>query len=181
MHHESQCATSCITFVCAYVLRLAPIDTAAYDDSGGTVGKNCTRRVPRRGSSLTLRGVSTMLTHSLHTHARAPLIARRVFDILNYPVLVSIVDESVVCTAVNPRLDRRIPARQRRLRDSFFFHALFCPFHAAKLSPQQRTRAVRNNLIHYARLPRLAIFNATIRTRERTHTRMSQRMFSYLM
>lgn len=34
------CTARCITSVCAYVLRLAPIDIATDDDSGGTVGKN---------------------------------------------------------------------------------------------------------------------------------------------
>lgn len=64
LHHESQCAASCITYVCAYVLRLAPIDTAA-DDSGGTVGKN--RCDAFRG--LRVHAVSTMLTYARTTHA----------------------------------------------------------------------------------------------------------------
>jgi len=65
LHHESQCAASCITYVCAYVLRLAPIDTAA-DDSGGTVGKN--RCDAFRG--LRVHAVSRMLVYARRTHIR---------------------------------------------------------------------------------------------------------------
>lgn len=39
-HNVLHRALSRVAFVCAYVLRLAPIDTATNDDGDGTVGKN---------------------------------------------------------------------------------------------------------------------------------------------
>jgi len=66
--HESQCATNCITYVCAYVLRLAPIDTAA-DDSGGTVGKNrCDA----------FRGLRVHAVSTTHAHTQAFDLAARI-------------------------------------------------------------------------------------------------------
>lgn len=65
-HEAHDCITSrsvrpsCITSVCAYVLRLPPIDTAA-DDSGGTVGKNACDAI--RGSR-PCRELRQCTTHS---------------------------------------------------------------------------------------------------------------------
>lgn len=45
------CTARCIASVCAYVLRLASIDIATDDGSGGTVGKNASDAFQRRSSS----------------------------------------------------------------------------------------------------------------------------------
>lgn len=170
LHHESQCAASCITSVCAYVLRLAPIDTAA-DDGGGTVGKNAC-------DAFRVRAVS-------FDNARARLISRRVFDIPNYSE-INLGDRlSADPIGLVSKTRPRLYAPFARLESAIHsFSARFYPFHAAKLFPLNRA-AVRNNLIHYARLPRLVIFNAAIYTvcaRVCMHTpARPTSAFSYLM
>lgn len=146
MHHESQCAASCITYVCAYVLRLAPIDTAA-DDSGGTVGKN--RCDTFRG--LRVHAVTTMLarmharthvrrtTHEART-LRGPLISRRAFDVLNYPESADIDYRRIGC--LNSPGTRTAPhrvytAKLDRIYNSSFLSA-FVLFTRGKLFPQPR-------------------------------------------
>lgn len=137
LHHESQCAASCITYVCAYVLRLAPIDTAA-DDSGGTVGKN--RCDTFRG--LRVHAVTTMLAR-MHARTydartlRGPLISRRAFDILNYPESADIDYRRIGCLN-SPGAPRRVyTAKLDRIYNSYFLSA-FVLFTRGKLFPQPR-------------------------------------------
>lgn len=128
--------------MCAYVLRLAPIDTAA-DDGGGTVGKNAC-------DAFRVRAVSCR-----ELRQRAFDLSRRVFDIPNY--------SRIDLSAIDYRRIRNGSLAFARLNLQFILFTRFYPFHAAKLFPLNRA-AVRNNLIHYARLPRLVIFNAAIYT-----------------
>ena len=55
------CTARCITSVCAYVLRLAPIDIATDDYSGGTVGKNASDAFHRPRRRVSARRVSSTL------------------------------------------------------------------------------------------------------------------------